>query len=170
MEEEWKDIPSTDGIYQASSLGRIRKVKRITKQTPSFLSQCGSAGGTYLKCCLNIRGTKRFVDVHRLVAEAFIGIPEGMVVNHIDFDTRNNKLSNLEVVTIKQNIHHTYRAGRHMHGERHVWRKICPKAAKRIAELRETGISQQKIAEIMGISQSNISKTLINMGYRGRFK
>ena len=31
MQEKWKDIPGYKGIYQASSLGRIRSVERDIK-------------------------------------------------------------------------------------------------------------------------------------------
>lgn len=52
------------------------------------------------------------VRVHRLVAECFIGqIPEGMEINHIDGDKGNNNLSNLEIVTPKENSVHAVSIG-----------------------------------------------------------
>jgi hypothetical protein len=45
--------------------------------------------------------------VHRLVVETFIGpIPDGLEVNHKDLNKHNNNVSNLEIVTRKQNIIH----------------------------------------------------------------
>jgi len=42
--------------------------------------------------------------LHRLVWETYNGeIPEGMEIDHIDADTTNNKLSNLRVITQRQN-------------------------------------------------------------------
>lgn len=45
------------------------------------------------------------VSVHRLVYEAFKGeIPEGMEIDHIDRNRRNNNPDNLRVVTHKENM------------------------------------------------------------------
>lgn len=48
-------------------------------------------------------------SIHRLVAEAFVsGYFDGAVVNHIDGNNRNNRESNLEWVSIKENVHKSY--------------------------------------------------------------
>lgn len=47
------------------------------------------------------------VTVHTLVARAFVsGYKPGLQVNHIDGNKKNNKASNLEWVTGKENIEH----------------------------------------------------------------
>jgi hypothetical protein len=49
-------------------------------------------------------GVKKSLKIHRLVASAFIGNPGGLpVVNHIDGDKHDNRLSNLEWVTFGEN-------------------------------------------------------------------
>ena len=49
------------------------------------------------------------VYVHRLVAEAFIPNPKGLnVINHIDCNTYNNKVDNLEWVTRSENTQKAY--------------------------------------------------------------
>ena len=56
-------------------------------------------------------GGKTFF-IHRLVWETFVGIiPKGLQINHIDGNKSNNSLSNLELVTPAENIHHAYRMG-----------------------------------------------------------
>jgi hypothetical protein len=53
---------------------------------------------------LRNKGRRRIVNVHRLVAEHFLGpLPEGMVVHHKDGNRRNPRLENLEVVTVAEN-------------------------------------------------------------------
>lgn len=49
-------------------------------------------------------GTKKDYMVHRLVYMTFVGpIPDGMVIDHIDGNTRNNSVNNLRCVTLSQN-------------------------------------------------------------------
>lgn len=46
---------------------------------------------------------------HRVIWEIFNGeIPNGLVINHIDNNYLNNKISNLEIVSTKENNHKTY--------------------------------------------------------------
>lgn len=68
----------------------------------------------------NLKLTSR--TVHSLMAVAFLGgypTPKH-VVNHIDGNKSNNNISNLEVVTQKQNTQHAYDVGLHisLKGER----------------------------------------------------
>lgn len=52
------------------------------------------------------------VKVHNLVAMAFLGgRPEGFQVNHIDGNKENNKASNLEYVSQKENLRHAFVTG-----------------------------------------------------------
>lgn len=55
-------------------------------------------------------GTRQAKLIHRLVAQAFLLNPEDKPqVNHDDGDTTNNKLSNLEWATAKENEEHSYK-------------------------------------------------------------
>lgn len=119
IEEIWKDIPGYEGMYQASTLGRIRSVDRIVmKRHPSGRMVEGRFKGKVLKltptpygylCCNVCReGEKPHREqAHRLVAMTFVdGYFEGADVNHIDENKQNNRVENLEWCTRKQNINH----------------------------------------------------------------
>lgn len=101
MKELWKDIKDYEGIYQVSTLGRVKRVK-----TGRILKPFKHLKGYLLinLCKNNIAYTK---TIHRLVAQTFIPNPENKPqVNHIDEDKTNNMVSNLEWVTAEENINH----------------------------------------------------------------
>lgn len=51
-------------------------------------------------------------SLHRILADSFLGgIPEGLVINHIDGVKTNNRLSNLEITTHQENTKHAYLHG-----------------------------------------------------------
>lgn len=61
----------------------------------------------YLAVTMFINGEKYNKRVHRLVAECFIPNTQNKLeVNHIDGNKKNNKVSNLEWVTRKENMSH----------------------------------------------------------------
>lgn len=113
MIEEWKDIKNFEGIYQVSSLGRIKSVPRegtkggIIKQ---FLD------GRYMKVHLYKNGKDKFLYVHRLVAIAFIENKDNKPqINHINGKKTDNRLVNLEWSTSKENLEHAVNTGlRHL--------------------------------------------------------
>lgn len=57
---------------------------------------------------LTVLGVRKRFLVHRLFASKFIPNPDNLpVVNHIDFNRENFKLSNLEWTTTKDNVEHS---------------------------------------------------------------
>lgn len=107
--EEWRKIPMLAGVYEASSLGRIRR--RSPPRAGRMISQNRASGG-YLKCAVCVDGIEMQSATHRFVADAFIGpIPDGHVVNHKDGIKTNNKPSNLEYVTPAGNSAHAVSMG-----------------------------------------------------------
>lgn len=117
--EEWKSVVGYEGFYEVSNLGRVRSVDRVIlvdnpccgKNTPThfkgrYLKPHKSLhyGKTRIQVTLSKNGEKKEPVLARLVYEAFVGkIPEGIQVNHIDEDPSNNVLSNLNLMSPKQN-------------------------------------------------------------------
>jgi len=126
--EIWKDIPNYEGLYQASSFGRVRSIDgklthtdrhglrkwkgRIIKNRTKIPKPEG------YKISLWKDGKPKDWLLHRVVCCAFYGMPEGektgsqrITVNHKDGNRYNNNIENLEWITLKENIKHAYKNG-----------------------------------------------------------
>lgn len=103
----WKPVPGYEGLYEASSFGEIRSLRRGRVLKP------GTSQGGYLVVALRKNGTQHMVKVHTVIAAAFLGErPQGLEVNHKDFNRMNNAVENLEYVTRQENIRHARRGKR----------------------------------------------------------
>lgn len=106
-------------------------------------------------------GSKRTFRVHRLVMMAFSPVEnmDELEVNHIDGNKKNNKLENLEWCTASENQIHAFKTGlnKSRGGEESNFSKLTNDDVKKVFELREKGLLQREIAEIVGCTKSNIS-------------
>lgn len=97
MKEIWKKV--NDFNYSVSNLGRVKNLKsnQILKPQKNLYG--------YEILLLYKNGKPKMFQVHRLVLMTFNPIEnqEKLQVNHIDHNRQNNKLSNLEWVTAKEN-------------------------------------------------------------------
>ena len=120
--ETWKDIPDYEGIYQASTFGRIRSAEGKTtfsvlhgerKWRSKILKYRGFNRQTGHRVSLWRDGSHKDWLVARLIAITFLGIPENsdMTVNHIDGNRFNNNITNLEWLSLADNIRHAFNTG-----------------------------------------------------------
>ena len=64
---------------------------------------------------LRVKMNNLSYEIHRLVSKFYLGdMPKGLCVNHKDGNKLNNKPSNLEYITISENIKHSIRMGLHI--------------------------------------------------------
>ena len=107
--EIWKDVPNYED-YQISNLGRVKSLKRIDalgRRVKEKILKLAINHKGYYKVPLCKNSKVRFYYVHRLVWEAFNKqIPENMQVNHINEIKTDNRLSNLNLLTPKENINY----------------------------------------------------------------
>lgn len=112
--ELWKDIPDYKGLYQVSSLGRVKslskKIERLEKGSywskERILKQIKPPTMSYYKVNLYKKGVVKRFETHVLVAIAFLNhIPCGhtIVIDHKDNNKINNKENNLQLITQNKN-------------------------------------------------------------------
>lgn len=122
-EEIWKDVPDYEGLYEASSHGRIRsKEGKVTYRrrgnstiptiwTSRVLKEKNpnKNGRRDKRVDLWKDGKSKTLLVSRIVAITFIPNPDNKkFINHIDGDHRNNHVENLEWTTSTENNNHAF--------------------------------------------------------------
>lgn len=122
--EQWKDIPGYEGIYQVSTLGRIRTCEGKTTHTERHGIRHWKQRIIKQKICKNGYGRKdarvslwkggeeKTWLVSRLVGLAWCaGYSDGLTINHINGNPLDNRAKNLEWVTLSENIKKGYELG-----------------------------------------------------------
>jgi len=167
MQEQWRDIAGYEGRYQVSDQGRVRRTaceitqgnghSEITYSIPPRLLRSFESNCSYQRIGLRMNGQRKYYNVHRLVAQAFVPNPSNLPeVNHKNEDKSDNRAENLEWVTSEQNCNHGTRNKRisdNTSRSRRVLRMTqCGSEVKEYKSIsaasRETGIS---VASIGGV-------------------
>jgi hypothetical protein len=115
--EEWKDIPDYDGMYQCSNYGRIKTLKRefvreikghivtgytIEKIRKPTLIKPKNANISVLYLSLKVNGVRKTDTVNQWVGITFIGDKKkGYHFQHKNKNGLDNRRENIEQVTLK---------------------------------------------------------------------
>lgn len=123
MTEVWKAIPGWEGVYEASSEGRIRSILHWVVQTNRWgTSMTSLRQGALLRqspnkrgyLCVGLNGQRRMTRarVHKLVAAAFLGPnPQNLNVLHSNGIQTDNRAINLRYGTQSDNLIDAVRHG-----------------------------------------------------------
>lgn len=98
--------------------------------------------------------------VHRLIFAYYFGIDKLMSyesINHIDGDKLNNKIDNLEGLSLAENTKHQWEIGLGKHGEDLEHSTFTADEVNQIRYLANQGYSQYVIAEHFDTHRSNVA-------------
>jgi len=159
--EIWKDIPECPK-YQASSLGRVRTLKRkngVGHIMTQFLTPNG-----YKIAKLN----QKMWFVHRLVLFAFVGPrPDGMQACHNDNDRQNNRADNLRWDTAKNNNADKRKHGTAQFGENNPSSKFTDTQVMEIRrKYASTSATTRELMDEFGASQAAIASLVRGKTYK----
>ncbi len=106
--EFWQDIPGYEGLYQASTCGRIKSLPNKNRKNQfidgRILSIWHNKLGYGSVSLTKTSGHNLTQRVHRLIAKTFIPNPNKYpVINHKDEHPENNNVGNIEWCTISYN-------------------------------------------------------------------
>jgi hypothetical protein len=145
--------------YLVSNYGNITRDGKLLNP-PKY-------SGGYKVQKLYLNGKYKREMVHRLVAKAFIPKIAGKdCVNHIDGNKENNCASNLEWVTLFENLEHATKTGLRSRGDKHPLAKIRCTDVPTIKELSLQGWSQRQIAAKYNVCQATIKDILKNVTWK----
>jgi hypothetical protein len=127
---------------------------------PRELGMVHPSGYTIIN--LSAGGEKKQVKAHRLIWMAAYGaIPDGYVVDHINNDKSDNRLSNLQILTPENNSHKACADGLYKSGEENGRAKLTAEIRTHILhDYLAGGTSYRQLAERYGVSKSRIGQII----------
>ena len=162
----FKEIPNWPG-YLVSSEGKVFSVKipgsrgLLDYNHPHELIPREWKLGR-LRVYLRNRTNKKYAfPVSHLVWMTFNNkpIPEGMVIDHINCNSLDNRPENLQCISYSENIKRAYRYTRtsFINGKRNGGNKFNTRVIGEILEKYQEGYTQREIMDLYGISQKQVS-------------
>lgn len=154
--------------YEISSYGRVRRLTSTTCAVAGKILKTPERSKSRPYLCVDLcsKGKKKTINVHNLVADAFLAPPEfcGAEINHIDGDKRNPKASNLEWTTSSGNKVHSYEKGlQDAKGEKNGRAKLTD---SQVAEIRISGLSVAQISSKYLVHKRTIQDILSRRSWR----
>lgn len=163
--EIWQPAFGFEGIYEVSSLGRVRRLLAATgAQVGGTIKPYEQPNG-YLQLSLRKAGRYIKVYVHRLVLMSFTN-ERSPTVNHKNGDRADCRLTNLEWMSHSENLTHACRVLGQRIGTKHWAAKLDPQKVRKARQLRTSGWTHQKIADHFHVSRLSITHMLIGKSWK----
>lgn len=157
MSEVWREVLGFEGIYAVSSYGRVKRLQQQHGTQAGRILKGHNLRG-YYHVYLSWQNKVRRRLIHRLVAQAFIGV-SSLEINHKDGNGLNNRLENLEYVTRQENAAHARINGFYARGERSASSTLTRRQVRRIRQLKGS-MTYAEIAKRFGVTYSGVQAIL----------
>ena len=151
--EEWRNIEGYERLYQVSNMGRIKSTQYHNGTYERILKPNKDKKG-YLTVHLYKNGKRKWVSVHKIVAQAFIDNPDNLpCINHKNENKSDNRVKNLEYCDYTYNNNY---------GSRN--QQVSDKLSKRVQQYSLKGEfiadypSTQEVERKLGFNHGYISK------------
>lgn len=146
----WRQIKDYSN-YEINTDAVIKNIKtnRILKQSK----------GEYLTVGLSKNGVQKTHSVHILMGESFLIKPsKNSVINHLDGNKYNNKLSNLEYTTQGKNISHAFKTKLRSHIGSNSNRALLNET--KVLEIRSSNLIPSELAIKYNVHINTIKSVL----------
>lgn len=151
MKEVFKNLNGYENLYQISNLGNVKSIKRPTHILLKFRDN----GKGYNVSALFLKGVRKNIKTHRLVAFNFIPNPQNKPqINHINGIKSDNRVVNLEWCTQSENSIHSFENGLQK-------RKLTNKNVEYI-RINKNKLTQKQLGLKFNVCQQMISSILNN--------
>lgn len=158
MKEEWRSVVGFEGLYEVSSLGRVKRVAPGKRTfVGRLLRPTRRKGKAYLYVGLRRDGGTFYRTVHSLVLTTFKGpCPPGLEARHLNGKGDNNHVENLVWGTQEENCADKVRHGTHSRGARSPRAKLSEEQAREILQspssystlMKKFSVSKATIADV----------------------
>jgi ribosomal protein S16 len=150
-----KDIVGYEGLYRINKDGEVISLIGRYKNVKTLKQGVDRGGYRIVTLCKD--GIHKTKTVHRLVTDAFYG-KSSLQVNHKDGNKSNNKLSNLELVSAKDNMNHAVKNGLLVKN----FEKIAVDTRKKVRQYKDGNligeyVSAHEASRQTGYNRGNIS-------------
>ena len=162
--EIWKDVIGFENEYEISNLGNLRSKERFVKHYKGGLRKYKSSlknqrlnSNGYKRCNLKSNGKRFDFTIHQLVAKAFLDNDiDRNFVNHKNGIKTDNRIENLEWVTLSENTIHAVK-------KRLIKTKLTD---NEVLEISKNKLSTRKIAKLYNVSASIIWRIKNKKSYK----